>query len=55
MLNKKPEFRDTTIGVRFTTVEKMAVEKWAKAQDLPASVVMRRVVLDALRKEGLLK
>jgi len=33
----------------------VAIEKWAKAQDLPASVVIRRLVLSALRKDGFLK
>jgi hypothetical protein len=47
--------RDTTIGVRVNAVEKKAIEKWAKAQDLAASVAMRRVILTALRKDGFLK
>lgn len=44
-----------TIGVRFSASEKAALEKYAKVEERPVSVMLRKIVADHLREKGLLK
>lgn len=52
---KKPATKLLTIGVRFSPVEKAALEKYAGAEDRPVSVMLRKIVVDCLREKGHLK
>jgi hypothetical protein len=52
-VKEKPRL-DVTIGIRFTPVEKLAVEKLAEREERAPSVVVRRLVPATLRAEGLL-
>ena len=52
---KKPATKLFTIGVRFSASEKSALEKYARAEERPMSVMLRKIVVDHLREKGLLK
>lgn len=52
-LKGKPKL-DVTIGIRFTSAEKMAVEKLAEKEERAPAVVVRRLVIANLKAEGLL-
>jgi hypothetical protein len=52
---KKPATKLFTIGVRFSAIEKTALEKCAKVDERPISVEVRKIVADYLRAKGFLK
>jgi hypothetical protein len=52
---KDPTLRGIVLGVRLNQIEKTAIEKWAKSQDLPPSIAVRRLILTTLRSDGFLK
>ena len=52
---KKPATKLHIIGVGFAPNEKVALEKYASAEDRPVSVMLRKIVVDCLRREGFLK
>jgi hypothetical protein len=52
---KKPATKLFTIGVRFSAIEKAALERCARVDDRPISVEIRKIVADYLRVNGFLK
>ncbi len=55
MTKYRPAGRLYIIGVRFSAKERAAIESAAKADDRPVSVLIRKIVVDALKAKGLLK
>ena len=54
-MGKKPATKLLTVGVRFSPDEKVALEKHAADEQRPASVMLRKIVVDYLKGKGLLK
>jgi len=53
---KKPAVvLDVTLGVRISSAEKLAIEEWAEREDRKPTAIIRRLVRDGLRAEGLMK
>jgi hypothetical protein len=51
---KKPAVvLDVTVGVRLTSAEKVAIEAWGEREDRKPTAIIRRLVRDGLRNEGI--
>jgi len=46
---------DCSIGIRLSSAEKAAVELWAEREDRKPAAIIRRLVRDGLKREGLAK